>query len=73
MKKRLILLALCLTLLLAACGGPENVATTQPQAETASQAVRYEELLFEKVMPLSYATGFSVSYREEGYKLLTIG
>ena len=73
MKKRLILLALCLTLLLAACGGPENVATTQPQEETASQAVRYEELLFENVMPLSYATGFSVSYSEEGYKLLTIG
>ena len=73
MKKRLILLVLCLTLQLAACGGPENVATTQPQAETASQAVRYEELLFEKVMPLSYATGFSVSYSEEGYKLLTIG
>lgn len=73
MKKRLILLALCLTLLLAACGGPENVATTQPQAETASQAVRYEELLFENVMPLSYATGFSVSYSEEGYKLVTIG
>ena len=46
MKKRLILLALCLTLLLAACGGPENVATTQPQEETASQEVRYEELLF---------------------------
>ena len=73
MKKRLILLVLCLTLLLAACGGPENVATTQPQAETAPQAVRYEELLFEKVMPLSYATGFSVSYGEEGYKLLAIG
>lgn len=73
MKKRLILLVLCLTLLLAACGGPENAATTQPQAETASQAVRYEELLFENVMPLSYATGFSVSYSEEGYKLLTIG
>ena len=73
MKKRLILLVLCLALLLAACGGPENVATTQPQAETASQAVRYEELLFENVMPLSYATGFSVSYSEEGYKLLTIG
>lgn len=73
MKKRLILLALCLTLLLAACGGPENVATTQPQEETASQAVRYEELLFENVMPLSYATGFSVSYSKEGYKLLAIG
>ena len=73
MKKRLILLVLCLTLLLAACGGPENVATTQPQAETAPQAVRYEELLFENVMPLSYATGFSVSYSEEGYKLLAIG
>lgn len=73
MKKRLILLVLCLTLLLAACGGPENVATTQPQEETASQAVRYEELLFENVMPLSYATGFSVSYSKEGYKLLAIG
>ena len=73
MKKRLILLVLCLTLQLAACGGPENAATTQPQAETASQAARYEELLFENVMPLSYATGFSVSYSEEGYKLLTIG
>ena len=73
MKKRLILLVLCLTLLLAACGGPENVATTQPQAETTPQAVRYEELLFENVIPLSYATGFSVSYSEEGYKLLAIG
>ena len=73
MKKRLILLALCLTLLLAACGGPENVATTQPQEETVSQAVRYEELLFENVMPLSYATGFSVTYSKEGYKLLAIG
>lgn len=73
MKKRLILLALCLTLLLAACGGPENVATTQPQEETASRAVRYEELLFENVMPLSYATGFSVTYSKEGYKLLAIG
>lgn len=73
MKKRLILLALCLTLLLAACGGPENVATTQPQEETISQAVRYEELLFENVMPLSYATGFSVTYSKEGYKLLAIG
>ena len=47
------LLPLLCGLLLAACGGPENVATTQPQAETASQSVRYEELLFEKVMPLS--------------------
>ena len=73
MKKRLILLVLCLTLLLAACGGPENVATTQAQAETASQAVRYEELVFEKVLPRSYATGFSVSYSVEGYKLLAIG
>ena len=73
MKKRLTLLVLCLTLLLAACGGPENVATTQPQEETASQAVRYEELLFENVMPLSYATGFSVTYSKEGYKLLAIG
>ena len=60
MKKRLILLALCLTLLLAACGGPENVATTQPQAETAPQAVRYEELLFEKVDLLDSPGAFEI-------------
>ena len=73
MRKRLILLALCLSLFLAACGASQAVPATQPQAETAVQAVRFDGLLFDTVMPLSYATGFSVSYSEEGYKLLTIG
>ena len=73
MKKGFALFVLCLGLLLAACGASEAAPTAQPQTETAAQEVTFEELRFESVMPLSYATGFSVSYSEEGYKLLTIG
>lgn len=73
MRKRFLLLILCLGLLLAACGASESASTAQTQAETASQGVTFDGLRFETVMPLSYATGFSVSYSEEGYKLVTIG
>lgn len=73
MRKRIFLLVLCLSLLLPGCGASKAAPTTQPQGETAAQTVTFDGLLFDTVMPLSYATGFSVSYSEEGYKLLTIG
>ena len=72
--KKLLLLLLCFTLMLSACGAPE-AAPQQTEAATqeAAQEITFDSLLFETVMPLSYATGFTVSYSQEGYKLLTIG
>ncbi len=73
MRKRLFLLFLCLSMLLTACGVSKAAPTTQAETGTQTEAVSFETLQFDTVMPLSYATGFSVSYSEEGYKLLTIG
>ena len=72
--KKLLLLLLCFTLMLSACGTPE-AAPQQTEAVTqeSAQETSFDSLLFETVMPLSYATGFTVSYSQEGYKLLTLG
>ena len=72
--KKLILLLLCTCLMLSACGAAETVPQqTEETAQVTAQEVSFDSLLFETVMPLSYATGFTVSYSQEGYKLLTIG
>mgnify|MGYP004644757597 CR=1 FL=1 len=72
--KKLILLLLCACLMLSACGAAETVPQqTEETAQVTAQEVSFDSLLFETVMPLSYATGFTVSYSQEGYKLLTIG
>lgn len=72
--KKLFLLLLCACLMLSACGAPEAAPQqTEEVTQTAAQKVSFDSLLFETVMPLSYATGFTVSYSQEGYKLLTIG
>lgn len=72
--KKLILLLLCTCLMLSACGAAETVPQrTEETAQVTAQEVSFDSLLFENVMPLSYATGFTVSYSQEGYKLLTIG
>ena len=73
MRKRLFLLFLCLSMLLSGCGDSQAAPTTQAETGTQTEAASFETLQFDAVMPLSYATGFSVSYSEEGYKLLTIG
>lgn len=73
MRKRLFLLFLCLSMLLSGCGDSQAAPTTQAETGTQTKAASFETLQFDAVMPLSYATGFSVSYSEEGYKLLTIG
>ena len=72
--KKILLLFLCACLLLSACGatGASPQQTVEAPRET-TQASAFDALLFETVMPLSYATGFTVSYSQEGYKLLTIG
>ena len=72
--KKLILLLLCACLMLSACGAAETVPQqTEETAQVTAQEVSFDSLLFETVMPLSYATGFTVSYSQEGYKLLTVG
>ncbi len=72
--KKLLLLFLCACLMLSACGAAETdpQQTVEAPRET-TQAAAFDSLLFETVMPLSYATGFTVSYSQEGYKLLTLG
>lgn len=72
--KKLVLLLLCACLLLSACGAAEAAPRqTEEAAQATARDVAFDSLLFETVMPLSYATGFTVSYSREGYKLLTIG
>ena len=82
-----ISLLLGLTLSLAACGSgraqPSGTADTTPapvetaapepaQSEPAS-AVSWDDLTFDRTLPLQYATQFSVSYAGEDYTRLTIG
>ena len=71
--KKLFLLLLCFALMLSACGAPAAPQQTEAATQKAAQEKAFDSLLFETVMPLSYATGFTVSYSQEGYKLLTLG
>lgn len=60
--------------MLSVCGAAETAPQqTMEASRETTQATAFDSLLFETVMPLSYATGFTVSYSQEGYKLLTIG
>lgn len=74
--KRILCAALCAVMLsgLFACGGETD---TQPEADETgggqSAAVGWSGLEFDREMPLSYATQFSVEYSTDGYKKITIG
>ena len=62
------LLTLLAVLTLCACGDK-----AQDGANGEDAAVSWDELSFDKTMPLDYATQFSVSFAGDDYKRITIG
>ena len=73
MKKLLLALTAALLLLLCACTSG-NQAELQPEVSEAQEsAVSWDDLTFDRTLPLSYATQFSVSYAGSDYTRVTIG
>ena len=68
--KRLLgaIFTLLAVLTLCACGEKQQAA-----ADGENAALSWEELSFDRTMPLDYAVQFSVSYAGDGYKRITIG
>ena len=73
MKKLCLMLTAALLLLLCACTS-EKQADLQPETPDISEsAVSWDGLTFDRELPLSYATQFSVSYAGDDYTRITIG
>lgn len=73
MKKFCLTLLAALLLLLCACVHPEQQAAQPEQPDIESPAVFWKNLTFDRTLPLSYATQFSVSYALDDYTRITIG
>ena len=66
--------ALSLLLAFAACAAPQQeTAAPEPAQSEPASAVSWDDLTFDRTLPLQYATQFSVSYAGEDYTRLTIG
>ena len=73
MKKLCLMLTAALLLVLCACTS-EKQADLQPETPDISEsAVSWNDLTFDRTLPLSYATRFSVSYAGDDYTRITIG
>ncbi len=73
MKKLCLMLTAALLLVLCACTS-EKQADLQPETPDISEsAVSWDGLTFDRELPLSYATQFSVSYAGDDYTRVTIG
>ena len=68
--KRLTAAILALLMILSLCGC--GAANTPANKGGESAAASWDELVFDRTMPLRYATHFSVSYAGESYKHITI-
>ena len=73
MKKFCLTLLAALLLLLCACARPEQQAAQPEQPDIESLTVSWQDLNFDRMLPLSYATQFSVSYALDDYTRITIG
>ena len=74
MKKLFIALLAALLLAFAACAAPQQeTAAPEPAQSEPASAVSWDDLTFDRTLPLQYATQFSVSYAGEDYTRLTIG
>ena len=62
------LLAALMVLSLCACAATDTPAKTDGQAA----AVSWDELVFDRTMPLRYAEQFTVEYAGDSYKRITI-
>lgn len=72
MKPRILALLLAL-LLLCGCAAPQKAPAEQPAPEQPAAAAAWDSLTFDRVLPLSYAEQFTVSYAGEDYTRITIG
>ena len=72
MKKFCLTLLAALLLLLCACAQPEQQDARPEASEAGMTAVSWQDLKFDRTLPLSYATQFTVSYAEDGYTRITI-
>ena len=68
--KRLTAAVLALLLMLSLCGCGATDAPAKVDGQTA--AVSWDELVFDRTMPLRYAQQFTVEYAAESYKRITI-
>ena len=74
MKKLFIALLAALLLAFAACAAPQQeTAAPEPAQSESASAVSWDDLTFDRTLPLQYATQFSVSFAGEDYTRLTIG
>ena len=68
--KRLTAAVLALLLILSLCGCGTADAPAKTDGQTAS--ISWDELVFDRTMPLRYAQQFTVEYAGESYKRITI-
>ena len=68
--KRLTAAVLALLLMLSLCGCGTADAPAKTDGQTVS--VSWDELVFDRTMPLRYAQQFTVEYAGESYKRITI-
>ena len=68
--KRLTAAVLALLLMLSLCGCGTADAPAKTDGQTAS--ISWDELVFDRTMPLRYAQQFTVEYAGESYKRITI-
>ena len=76
MKRYFLTLLAALVLLLGGCSAAPAQTSAQErpvQRSAAPAGVRWDELSFDRTLPLSYATQFSVSYAGDSYTRITIG
>ena len=67
------MLTAALLTVLCACA-PSGQNASQPEvSKTQESAVFWNDLTFDRTLPLSYATQFSVSYAGDDYTRITIG
>ena len=71
--KRFCLMLLAALLLLCGCAQPQRQDARPESSDVRIPAVSWQELKFDRTLPLSYATQFSVSYAAEDYARITIG
>lgn len=73
MKKQLLTLLSALLLVLCACAAPQQPDARPDSSAAAEQTLSWEDLAFDRTLPLSYAEQFSVCYAGEDYTRITIG
>ena len=73
MKRLFAFLLACVLLCACSACKKESPPAPEPAQSEPASAVSWDDLTFDRTLPLQYATQFSVSYAGEDYTRLTIG